>query len=128
MAPIFRPVSDDGCSRSARRCRRFLYGPRRLAAHGRMTSGRSVSMNSQDMRIVTAVAIMTGTLIIGLEHFSSQPIGNLIHLTQGSSNLKAPSASGGEQTGGGPSGAIDARDNSRMDMRQTSGFSDSGNT
>jgi hypothetical protein len=80
-------------------------------------------MNGQEFRVISAVAILSGTLVIGLEQLSSQSINNLVHLTQANPNVKAP-ANANDQS---PDGAINARDNSRMDTRQTPGSSGSGN-
>jgi hypothetical protein len=83
-------------------------------------------MNGQEFRVISAVAILSGTLVIGLEQLSSESINNLVHLTQANPNVKAP-ANASDQAFGGAGGAIDPRDNSRMDMRQTPGVSASGN-
>jgi hypothetical protein len=81
-------------------------------------------MNSQELRVITAVAILAGTLVIGLEHLSSQATGNPVQLTQANPNVRGP-GSASDQRFGDPSGAINARDNSRLDTRQTPGFSGS---
>jgi hypothetical protein len=76
------------------------------------------------------VAILTGTLVIGLDHFSTQPIANTVKLAQSnaavSGNQGSRAGSGDNAGGTAPSGEIDPRDNSRMDTRQGLGFSGPG--
>jgi hypothetical protein len=86
-------------------------------------------MNSQELRVITAVAILTGTLVIGLDHLSTQPIANTVKLAQSNAAVSGNQGSGtGSGNAGGTalSGEIDPRDNSRMDTRQGLGFSGPG--
>lgn len=87
-------------------------------------------MNSQELRVITAVAILSGTLVIGLDHLSTQPIANTVKLAQSNTAVSGNQGSGtgsGENAGGTAlSGEIDPRDNSRMDTRQGLGFSGPG--
>jgi len=83
-------------------------------------------MNGQELRIIAAVAILTGTLVIGLDQLSTPPIGNTVQLAQSNSGASGPPGGGAashEYVNGGLSGEIDPRDNSRMDTRQSRGLS-----
>jgi hypothetical protein len=67
---------------------------------------------SHELRMLGAVTILTGTLVIGLEQFSRESVTNTVRLAQSSSfsNQRTPGADTG----------MDARDRGRMDIRSNS--------
>jgi hypothetical protein len=70
------------------------------------------SKNHHELRMLAAVTILTGTLVIGLEQLSNKTVANTVRLAQTSSlsSQRPP----GTDTG------MDLRDTGRMDMRSNS--------
>jgi hypothetical protein len=68
------------------------------------------SKKTHELRLLAVVTILTGTLVIGLEQFSRDSVTNTVRLVQNSSFSQQRSL--------GTEAERDARDRSRMDIRQ----------
>jgi hypothetical protein len=77
-------------------------------------------MNGRELEVFAALTIFSGTLVLGLDQYPIQPVSKHVIRVE---DAGGPSGSQEAISGIPP---IDARDNSRMDNRQSSSWQDLG--